>query len=85
MAEAKLRKKSKRSNQCSVEVTPAFGGHVADDRRNRRLFNDGKKKAVENGEMLQAVRFIQEDFAGSQFLRGPARRAINHIHPVDSG
>lgn len=63
--EPKLRKESKRSDQRSVEMPLAFGGNMADDRRNRCLFHNGKQKAVENGEMVQAVGLIQEDFAGS--------------------
>jgi len=38
---------------------------MTDDRRNRCLFDHGKQKTVENGEMVQAVGLIQKDFAGS--------------------
>jgi len=68
-----------------VEVPLAFCGHVADDSRNRRLFYHGEKKAVEYREVIQAVCFIQKDFGWAQFVRGPARRAIDHINPIYPG
>jgi hypothetical protein len=68
-----------------MEVSFALSGHVADNRRNRRFFHHRKKKAVENCEMIKAVRFIQYDFARSHVMRRPAGRAVNHIYPIDSG
>jgi len=78
-------KESKRCHQRPVEVPFPFGRNVSNDRGDRGLFYDRKKKAVKDREMIQAIGIIQEDFAGSCLMGGSAGRTIDHIYPIDPG
>ncbi len=58
---------------------------MADDRGNRRLFYHGEKKAVEYREVVQAVRFIEDDFSWTKLISRPPRRPIYDVNPINPG